>query len=74
MRNAKICKLSFQIGYIFYYWDYYKIKRERYSNTVYNINTHSGFEPHELYIELKYSTLKEEILHNKIPSSNVESI
>ena len=56
---------SFSIGFIFYYWDYYKdleISNEIYKNQ----NDHSGYTQRELYIPIKYKSLKQEVLHNNL--------
>ena len=57
---------AFSIGYIFYYWDYYALPKSNKNNFYWNINDHSGYEPHELYIKIKYSSLKEELMNNNI--------
>eukprot|EP01084_Bolivina_argentea_P210377 358098_1 len=76
--NKKLCNLikqfmrisqneSFSIGYIFYYWSYYKDTTfvDDYGDFV-NKNDHSGYKPHELYVAAKYAHIKQEILSNKI--------
>eukprot|EP01084_Bolivina_argentea_P251843 422545_1 len=59
---------SFSIGYRFYYWAYYKKKSLDENEYFQNKNDHSGYQPHELYIQAKYNSIKEEILHNEIYS------
>lgn len=36
-----------------------------------NRNNHSGYKPHELYIQLKYTSIKDEILNNKLFTLNI---
>eukprot|EP01084_Bolivina_argentea_P020673 38438_1 len=57
---------SFSIGYTFYYWKHYKIPLDEHKEHYANRNEHLGHQTHALYIEEKYSSLKEEILNNKI--------
>ena len=59
---------SFDIGFRFYYWDYYKTRdpRSQMKQNMYNINDHRGYLQHDLYISPKYQSLKEEILTNAI--------
>ena len=59
------CQSSFSIGYIFYYWEYYSHPRD-YKNYYWNINDHSGYSPHDLYITKKYECLKDEMLNNTL--------
>eukprot|EP01084_Bolivina_argentea_P025534 47487_1 len=63
---------AFHIGYRFYYWSYYKnntcISEQQPTG---NRNDHSGFEAHELYIEAKYESIKQELLNNKILRLNI---
>eukprot|EP01084_Bolivina_argentea_P266876 452831_1 len=70
---TKLQKHSFSIGFIFYYWNYYKNKNLKPLETQYfqNRNAHSGYHYHELFIINKYSCIKEEILNNKIHTLKV---
>eukprot|EP01084_Bolivina_argentea_P074984 135993_1 len=70
LRNIKLSKHSFNIGYRFYYWNYYhpQNRNRQDSQTYHNWNDHSGFERHELYITVKYTSLKAELLSNNIHS------
>eukprot|EP01084_Bolivina_argentea_P114896 204449_1 len=64
---TKISQCSFHIGYRFYYWDYYKNNKSILDKqTIGNKYDHSGYKPHELYIEAKYQSIKQEILNNTI--------
>eukprot|EP01084_Bolivina_argentea_P011217 20954_1 len=73
VQQIKLIEQSFHIGYIFYYWDFYKTKRrkEEYLVTPVNPNDHSGYLPHELYVKLKYKSIKHEILQNTICILNI---
>eukprot|EP01084_Bolivina_argentea_P032029 59253_1 len=64
---------SFQIGYRFYYWIYYHKPQKSvdFVQQCHNINDHSGYSPHQLYISQKYPSLKYEILNNKLCSLGV---
>eukprot|EP01084_Bolivina_argentea_P128553 227208_1 len=53
---------SFNIGYRFYYWTYYKSSLVTENEYFQNRNDHSGYKPHELYIKKKYPCIKDEIL------------
>eukprot|EP01084_Bolivina_argentea_P102974 184476_1 len=70
IRYTRFHDFSFDIGYIFYYWDYYKKSRtqEQYMSFYFpgNENDHSGYLPHELYVSLKYKSLKQDITQNKL--------
>eukprot|EP01083_Nonionella_stella_P236243 829913_1 len=55
---------SFNIGLRFYYWKHYKHALDEEREYFQNKNDHSGYQPHELYVETKYASLKEEILQN----------
>ena len=58
--------LTFNIGYTFYYWEYYKDMIEFDNNHLYgNYYDHGGYSPKELYITPKYSTFKEEVTNYK---------
>eukprot|EP01084_Bolivina_argentea_P060872 111202_1 len=57
---------SFSIGYIFYYWDYYKHKKDFVQWDWTNQNDHSGCSFAQLFVEEKYPTLKHELLNNNI--------
>ena len=59
--------ISFSIGFIFYYWDYYKHPPSKELHDLHdNVNDHSGYTPQQLYIAAKYNSIKEEILNNTI--------
>eukprot|EP01084_Bolivina_argentea_P263923 446892_1 len=71
--HCELMQHCFSIGYTFYYWDYYKAVKDE-NNTYYaNKNAHLGYQPHELHIKQKYSSLKEEILNNTIFTLNQHS-
>ena len=65
--NTNIYKKDahFNIGYTFYYWDYYK-NNNNIKQLWFNKNYLSGYKASELYIEPKYDSLKEELLNNII--------
>ena len=66
---------SFSIGYIFYYWRFYKhqgVNKEKQSYR--NKNDHSGYEPYELFIEPKYKNIKHEVLNNTIYRIDMEDL
>ena len=57
---------SFSVGLTFYYWEYYKyITKTVDYNYSANLHNHSGYIIKYLYINKKYSTLKEEISNYK---------
>eukprot|EP01084_Bolivina_argentea_P038061 70380_1 len=62
-RNAS----AFSIGFRFYYWVFYKsrINSPDEEHTANNQHHHSGYDISDLYIEKKYESFKEEILHYK---------
>eukprot|EP01084_Bolivina_argentea_P071675 130243_1 len=66
--QSKLHQHSFNTGFIFYYWNYYKTaqQKQEYEQWFDNENDHSGYLPHQLYIPNKYTSLKEEILNNTI--------
>eukprot|EP01084_Bolivina_argentea_P147917 258728_1 len=68
IRQTKISEGSFNIGYRFYYWSLFKHYRssKEYVKDSHNDNAHSGHLPHELYISIKYTSMKDEILNNKL--------
>eukprot|EP01084_Bolivina_argentea_P245929 411664_1 len=62
---------SFQRGFTFYYWDYYKnlenvSNEEKHLEHIYNTNDHCGYNKQNLYIKQKYMNIKDEILNNCI--------
>ena len=59
-------EFSFHVGYPFYYWDYYKDGVDQHKAHFGNKRDFMGYKTYELYVESKYSSLKEEILENKI--------
>ena len=63
-----LCAVSFSIGFIFYYWKAYSsdVAALGIKQKTDNINDLSGYTPQELYVPKKYSSLKEELLHNDI--------
>eukprot|EP01084_Bolivina_argentea_P210378 358099_1 len=73
-KQMKISELSFSIGYIFYYWDFYKFRQQfnvcEDNQMHLNQNDHSGYQPYELYVEIKYQCIKDEILHNNTYTLN----
>eukprot|EP01084_Bolivina_argentea_P088413 159626_1 len=63
IHHTKLKKRCFQIGYLFYYWNWYK------TATVVEICDEMRdviTDPKELYIQLKYKSLKFELLNNQI--------
>eukprot|EP01084_Bolivina_argentea_P195247 335003_1 len=66
IKFIKLSDSTFSIGYIFYYWTYYKNKRENTNQFSGNTNCFSGYSPHELFVVSKYKSLKEELLNNTI--------
>ena len=52
---------SFAIGYIFYYWHYYKDMLQFDGNTFENDNDHGGYFVKDLYIKPKFKSFKQEI-------------
>eukprot|EP01084_Bolivina_argentea_P186755 321814_1 len=65
--DSKLFRYTFNIGYRFYYWHYYRHKHDiEDQNEWWNINDHSGYKIAELFIDSKYKDIKEEILNNKI--------
>eukprot|EP01084_Bolivina_argentea_P294146 506051_1 len=64
-----LTKHSFDIGYRFYYWEYYKYMDQTYQMTQQeddNLNDHGGYSPRELFVSTKYESLKHEILNNRM--------
>eukprot|EP01084_Bolivina_argentea_P254241 427390_1 len=74
MQQFQLSKYSFKIGYRFYYWKYYAKKDETLSGKqpYQNIHDHGGFNIWQLYIPLKYRSLKHEILNNHVFALNIE--
>eukprot|EP01083_Nonionella_stella_P313182 1123116_1 len=54
---------SFNIGLIFYYWPYYQSMKYLPNQTTSNANDHGGYEIHELFVEQKHVSFKDEILN-----------
>ena len=64
---------SFSTGFTFFYWKYYKYHRKENklkTEYIFNLHAHDGYEPHHLYVEQKYSHVKEELQNNKIFTIN----
>eukprot|EP01083_Nonionella_stella_P101748 288722_1 len=62
---AKLHSSSFSIGFRFYYWPFYKGRKqvpveEQYKG---NVDDHGGYDVSDLFVEQKYSSFKEEIAH-----------
>eukprot|EP01084_Bolivina_argentea_P051376 94496_1 len=60
---------TFNIGYRFYFWPYYKGKTEITDDIeewYWNKNDHNGYQLYQLYVEPKYSSIKEEVISSKI--------
>eukprot|EP01083_Nonionella_stella_P086550 240529_1 len=71
--DCKLSEHSFSIGYIFYYWNYYKNNTfDQNEQHFANRNDHRGYKPLELYIASKYLSLKEEVLNNKIYTLSID--
>ena len=58
-----MARYVFNVGFRYYYWPAYKqqIKPKQHQHNRFD---HGGYEPHQLYIEAKYKSLKDEILSN----------
>eukprot|EP01083_Nonionella_stella_P185725 677925_1 len=69
----QLSEQSFSIGYVFNYWPFYKeeSREQVHMSHFANANDMSGYSPQELYIELKYKSLKDEMLNNTIYSLNI---
>eukprot|EP01084_Bolivina_argentea_P221584 375250_1 len=65
---------TFSPGHTFYYWNYYKNSSFKQDQWWVNRNDHSGYMENELYIEQKYTNLKEEIMNNTIYCLNIIQI
>eukprot|EP01084_Bolivina_argentea_P207188 353548_1 len=63
--HYKLYANVFSIGFRFYYWNHYKTSKEE-IQSIDNINDHSGYQPHKLFVGKKYSSLRVEILNNKL--------
>ena len=65
---------SFDLGFRFYYWPYYKTIDTNYQNTQLdrNHNDHNGYTPSQLYIEQKYKSLKEFMKQEYLLNKTVE--
>eukprot|EP01084_Bolivina_argentea_P024271 45244_1 len=71
--DSKLSAASFSIGYIFYYWKHYQMAETKTDSEYYaNKNAHGGYSPQQLYIEQKYTSLKDEILNNKLLALNID--
>lgn len=62
--NISVSSSSFNVGFIFYYWPYYRdtnkeIEKEQHE---WNINDHSGYTIKQLYVPPKWGTFKQEVL------------
>eukprot|EP01083_Nonionella_stella_P268033 905732_1 len=55
----------FSIGYRFYYWKHYQNIMHQELEQKYVHNDHSGYEPHQLFVQAKYPNLKDELLTSK---------
>eukprot|EP01084_Bolivina_argentea_P086409 156184_1 len=67
VRICAVSSASFSTGFIFYYWKYYREpKSEEQEDDFRNINDHSGYKKHELFVEAKYKDLRCEIFSNNI--------
>eukprot|EP01084_Bolivina_argentea_P011578 21636_1 len=69
--QCKVMERTFRIGYTFYYWKYYKNATNENEQHFANRNDFHGHQPHQLYIQQIYSSLKEEILNNRIKTLSV---
>eukprot|EP01084_Bolivina_argentea_P268221 455511_1 len=73
--SSKLYTHTFNIGYIFYYWPYYKAlsQNKLIPETEWNWNKNQYSEQHaqDLYVESKYDTLKDEMFNNKILNLNI---
>eukprot|EP01084_Bolivina_argentea_P299671 516560_1 len=71
-QHRKLSEHSFNVGFRFYYWKYYKNNKLTYELQIEsNKFDHSGYETYELYIDPKYSSLRNEILNNKFHQLNI---
>eukprot|EP01083_Nonionella_stella_P042094 113883_1 len=61
---TRIMDRSLSIGFRFYYWEYYAKQDVHEVEYFQNKNFHSGYAPYELYVEAKYSNMRDEILNN----------
>eukprot|EP01084_Bolivina_argentea_P222089 375994_1 len=70
IQTAKACSTSFSVGLRFYYWDYYKERKQldmdeqvvgAYGTKINNYNSHSGYSICDLFIAPRYGSFKEEI-------------
>eukprot|EP01084_Bolivina_argentea_P303063 523184_1 len=65
MQTAKVSSTSFAIGLRFYYWDYYKQRKqldmdEQEVRGINNYNSHSGYSICDLFIIPRHGSFKEE--------------
>ena len=58
-----MARYVFNVGFQLYYWPAYKHEITENSTNITGFD-HGGYEPHQLYIEAKYKSLKDEILSN----------
>eukprot|EP01084_Bolivina_argentea_P113058 201587_1 len=68
---------TFSIGYIFYYWEFYKYQKDSIfaleHDYYWNKNDYSGYKPYQLYVSQKYKNIKTEMLINKVHSININA-
>eukprot|EP01084_Bolivina_argentea_P247681 414354_1 len=65
--DNKLFERTFNIGYRFYYWDHYKQQSNiEEQKEFWNINDHGGCSMNQLFVRIKYSDIKYEILNNTI--------
>eukprot|EP01084_Bolivina_argentea_P247680 414353_1 len=66
--DNKLFQHTFNIGYRFYYWEHYKhnVDIEEEQKEFWNINDHGGYSINQLFVKIKYSDIKHEILNNNI--------
>eukprot|EP01084_Bolivina_argentea_P134023 236476_1 len=72
----KATSSAFSIGITWYYWDYYKAKKEIEQATSWdgqNENDHLGYNYQDLFVKKKYKHLKQEVLNNKQHSIALDS-
>eukprot|EP01083_Nonionella_stella_P059342 155223_1 len=63
INDTKLQASSFSVGFRFYYWIFYKDKKDITQQIYGNVWDHAGYDICELFIEAKYSSFKEEIRH-----------
>eukprot|EP01084_Bolivina_argentea_P047659 87841_1 len=74
IKNTESSSVSFSVGIIWFYWEYYKDKEDIDLGFSHNVNDYGGYKIKKLFVQQKYDNYKEETLHHISITDYTESV